>query len=210
MQISCDERRSQTLPCARLCCPAVLPDISELLQSTCTIRIPYESVFVMALKLILMRHAKSSWDQLVGDHERALNNRGYSSARTMGVWLKRCGHLPQEALVSNARRTRDTFYELGITTKNVEFLSSLYHPSTHNLLSALRSATAPSVILISHNPGVTELAGLLAKHPPSHDRFYDFPTCATWVGAFDIDFWKDLHFKTGNTLEFAIPREIAP
>ena len=162
----------------------------------------------MALKLILMRHAKSSWDQAVGDHDRALNDRGYSSARTMGVWLKRCGHLPKEALISTARRTRETFYELGVTAENVEFMSSLYHPSAQHLLSALKSATAPSVILISHNPGITEFARLLAKHPPSHNRFYDFPTCATWVSAFDIDFWKDLHFNSGNTLDFAIPREI--
>ena len=163
----------------------------------------------MALKLILMRHAKSSWDQPVADHDRALNDRGYSSARTMGVWLKSCGHLPQEALISTARRTRDTFYGLQVTTEHVEFMSSLYHPSVQNLLSALQSATAPSVILISHNPGITEFAGLLARDLPSHDRFYDFPTCATWVGEFDIGFWKDLRFKTGNTLDFATPREIA-
>ena len=186
-----------------------MPDLSELWHGTCTIGIPYEGVFVMALKLILMRHAKSSWDQPVADHDRALNDRGYSSAKIMGAWLKRSGHLPQEALVSTARRTRDTFYGLGVTTENVEFVSSLYHPNAQNLLSTLQSATAASVILISHNPGITEFAELLARHPPLHDRFNNFPTCATWVSVFDIGFWKDLRFKTGDTLDFAIPREIS-
>ena len=156
-----------------------------------------------------MRHAKSSWKQLFRDHERALTDRGHSSAKTMGTWLKRSGHLPQEALISTARRAIETFKGLGVATERVEFLPSLYHPSAQDLLSALQSATAPSVLLISHNPGITEFAELLARNVPSNHRFYDFPTCAAWVGAFDINVWKNLCFKTGSTLDFAIPREIA-
>ena len=103
----------------------------------------------------------------------------------------------------------ETFKGLGFTAEKVEFLPSLYHPSARDLISALQSATAPSVLLISHNPGITEFAELLARNLPSNHQFYDFPTGATWVGAFNIDVWKNLCFKTESTLDFAIPREMA-
>ena len=83
----------------------------------------------MSLKLILMRHAKSGWDDPVEDHDRPLNSRGRISAEVMGKWLQAKGHLPQEALVSTARRTTETFRGLGIAPQKVKFLSSLYHPS---------------------------------------------------------------------------------
>ena len=84
-----------------------------------------------------MRHAKSSWDQPVGDHDRTLNI-GYSSARTMGVWLKTLRTSSQEALISTARPYKGYLLGLRIPTENVE-LSSLYHPSAQDLLSALQS-----------------------------------------------------------------------
>ncbi|MFZ8970550.1 MAG: SixA phosphatase family protein, partial [Paracoccaceae bacterium] len=120
----------------------------------------------MSLKLILMRHAKSGWDDPVEDHDRPLNSRGRISAEVMGKWLQAKGHLPQEALVSTARRTTETFRGLGIAPQKVKFLSSLYHPSAQGLFAALRSATEQTVLMVSHNPGIAEFAELLAKQPP--------------------------------------------
>jgi len=62
--------------------------------------------------------------------------------------------------------------------------------------------------MVSHNPGIAEFAELLAKQPPTHERFYDFPTCATWVCGFDVGRWKDLQMNSGINLDFAIPREL--
>ena len=48
----------------------------------------------MTCTLILMRHAKSSWDDLtLSDHERPLNKRGRASASAMGKWLRKNGQI---------------------------------------------------------------------------------------------------------------------
>ena len=68
----------------------------------------------MTLRLILMRHAKSSWNKPVSDHERELNGRGRASARAMGNWLRENDFLPKEALISSSERTRETFEGLEV------------------------------------------------------------------------------------------------
>ena len=127
----------------------------------------------MSLKLILMRHAKSGWDDPVEDHNRPLNSRGRISA-SHGEMVARKGTSPQEALVSTARRTTETFNGLGIAPQKVKFLSSLYHPSAQGLFIALRSATEQTVLMVSHNPGIAEFAELLAKQPPNTKDFLIF------------------------------------
>ena len=64
----------------------------------------------MTLRLILMRHAKSSWDSPgLDDHERPLNGRGCRSAKAIGAWLNDHGYLPDLVLSSDAERTRETW-----------------------------------------------------------------------------------------------------
>jgi len=64
----------------------------------------------MTLRLILTRHAKSSWtDPSVEDRDRPLNTRGEKSARAVGKWLAKRGHVPELALVSSSERTRQTW-----------------------------------------------------------------------------------------------------
>ena len=64
----------------------------------------------MSLRLILTRHAKSSWDSPVaGDHARPLNERGRKSAKAIGQWLSGKGYEPVLVLSSDAERTRETW-----------------------------------------------------------------------------------------------------
>ena len=56
-----------------------------------------------------MRHAKSSWNEPVSDHERPLNVRGRAAAQAMGNWLRENDFLPEEALISTSERTLETF-----------------------------------------------------------------------------------------------------
>jgi phosphohistidine phosphatase len=61
-------------------------------------------------RLILMRHAKSSWaDPGQRDLDRPLNKRGRHAAGALGAWLKRRGYAPGHALVSTARRAQETW-----------------------------------------------------------------------------------------------------
>ena len=61
-------------------------------------------------RLILTRHAKSSWDDpMTPDHDRPLNERGKAAAADLGQWLASRDYVPEEVLCSDALRTRKTF-----------------------------------------------------------------------------------------------------
>ena len=95
----------------------------------------------MTLRLILIRHAKSSWDNpLLDDHNRTLNERGRISANAIGKWLAEKHHLPDVVLCSTARRTVETWKTLSSHLANeavVEISSALYLASAHQMLNLL-------------------------------------------------------------------------
>ena len=162
----------------------------------------------MTVRLILMRHAKSSWDKPVSDHDRKLNNRGRASAAAMGNWLRENNYAPEEALISTAKRTRETFLGLKIEPKRTKFLSTLYHSSVRELMAALKSSTEKTVLIISHNTTYAAFAEMMTEIPPKHERFRDFPTCATWVAEMEIQQWCEVEFKIARTIAFAVSREV--
>lgn len=163
----------------------------------------------MSRTLILMRHAKSSWDDFMQpDHARPLNARGRTSATAMGKWLKDNDHLPGELLCSTAERTRETYARLGVATANTRYEDALYHAQADVMLRTLQTAQADTVLILGHNPGIANCAEMLAEKPATHPRFSDYPTCATTVFNFDIDNWSEVQFSQGTVVDFAIPREV--
>ncbi|MEL7013764.1 MAG: histidine phosphatase family protein [Pseudomonadota bacterium] len=159
-------------------------------------------------RLILMRHAKSSWDSpMISDHERPLNARGTRSAKALGEWLRRNAFAPDEALVSDAARTQATLTGLALAL-TPRLLSKLYHAGPETMFDTLRDATGSSVLMIGHNPGIAEFAAALVSHPSDHPRFYDYPTGATLVADFEIEAWNDLKLGMGEVKAFIIPREL--
>ncbi len=166
----------------------------------------------MTLRLILTRHAKSDWDDpLVTDHQRVLNPRGRRSAPLIGRWLAGNGHVPALALVSDARRTRETWELLAPELPGVvpvRFLSALYAASAHTMLRALATAGESAVMMIGHNPGIGMLAADLATRPPAHPAFARYPTCATVVLEFDANEWAQLHPHSGQVIDFVVPRDL--
>jgi len=159
-------------------------------------------------RLIVMRHAKSSWgDPGLSDFGRPLNGRGRKSAPKMGAWLARKGYVPELVLCSAAVRTRETWHLLGLEAE-VRFERRLYHAGPGEIAALLGDVTAKSVLVIGHNPGLAAFVGRLAQVPPDHPRFADFPTCATWVAECDVDSWADLTPGCAITRDFAIPREL--
>ena len=163
----------------------------------------------MPLKLILMRHAKSSWDDpLQTDYDRPLNERGRASAVAIGKWLRKFGHEPDMSLSSSSRRTQETYDLLGFDA-DVHFTKTLYHAGAYKMLSELQGATGRSVLLLGHNPGIAELAERLASRLPAHSRFLDYPTCATTVFEFHCDNWQNVDFGMGQIKAFTVPRDLS-
>ena len=163
----------------------------------------------MTRKLILMRHAKSSWDQpFLDDHDRPLNDRGRDSALRMGHWLRRNGHIPDACVSSSSLRTRETFAGLGFDCE-VAFAVQLYHARPETMLAALGVLTADTVLLIGHNPGCAEFASLILSRPLPHPQLESYPTCATLVMTFEAETWREVTWGEGEPVDFAVPREVA-
>lgn len=166
----------------------------------------------MTLRLILMRHAKSDWeDALASDHERILNKRGRNSCDVIGPWLARHGYLPDQVLCSDAARTQETWARLGPhlpDAPRVELHSDLYLAGPAKLLSALKSATGQTVAMLAHNPGIGDFASGILAQRPSHAQFARFPTLSTLVADFDIDQWSDLERASGRATDFIVPRDL--
>ena len=170
-------------------------------------------------QLLLMRHAKSSWDDpKLSDHARPLNARGRGAAIAMRNVMRDLGLEPDLILVSSARRTLQTLAALEPwnETPIVEAMDGLYLASGAALLATLNSTaeTARSVLLIGHNPGLHELAMILAgAHAftdpgPDLRRLADgFPTGALAEFAIDCP-WSMLGDGKARLRRFVVPRDL--
>lgn len=163
-------------------------------------------------RLILTRHAKSSWDDpRQDDHDRPLNARGWRGARELGDWLASRGYEPEEVLCSTAIRARETWSGVAAAPlevlARVRLLPELYHASPDQMLGTLRSATADCVMMVGHNPGIAEFAAMLPVRPPQTIEFRRYPTAATLVLDFDTANWRDVAPARGSVLDFFVPAQ---
>ncbi len=118
-------------------------------------------------QLLLLRHAKSSWDDPErSDHARPLNLRGRHAAAAMAAEIRRVGLAPDLVLVSSARRTLQTLAALDPWPQppRIEPMDALYLAPAEELLAVLQNVgrTARCVMLVGHNPGLHDLAVTLA------------------------------------------------
>lgn len=167
---------------------------------------------MMALTLILIRHAKSSWDDPeADDHARVLNARGRGAAPLIGRWLAQKGYIPDVMLCSDAARTRETaalILPCLAPQPACRIMPALYHASPDSMLAILQTQTAQTVALIGHNPGIGLLAGGLIDTRPPRDRFSDFPTCATAVIRFNASHWGAVTPHAGRCIDFVVPDDL--
>lgn len=161
-------------------------------------------------RLILTRHAKSSWDDArLNDHDRPLNKRGQRAAMELGEWLVSRGYEPDEVLCSTSLRTRETWARVVAapieTVPDVSYSRDLYHASPDQLLAAVRKARGDCVMLLGHNPGLAAFAATLPARAPCSPEFRRYPTTATLVVDFDIEDWTGLRPGSGSVLDFFVP-----
>ena len=142
--------------------------------------------------LILIRHAKSSWENFeVSDFDRPLNDRGKRDAPEMADRLQKRGIRPDLLLVSTAKRTRktaDSFITAwSLPATQVSYLDELYlaSPTTlRNILAAL-PGQVHTVAVISHNNGLTDFANELTDV-----RIDNIPTCGIFAVRAPVDNWS--------------------
>lgn len=164
----------------------------------------------MSLRLILIRHAKSSWgDPDRPDHARVLNSRGRAAATAIGNWLADQGHQPDLILCSDAARTAETAARISAELPKPPELAlcrALYLAPAHEMQAILAQQKARCLALIGHNPGIGALAHALVKTPPQHPRFADYPTCATTIIDFSAIRWSALN--PGICKDFLTPHDL--
>jgi phosphohistidine phosphatase len=134
-------------------------------------------------QLILFRHAKAvPADGHPDDFERELAATGRTDAPLVAKALADAGAAPTVALVSEARRTRETWEAARQAFPKTEavFLGSLYLAPAETLLLEAERVGAANVMVIAHNPGLHELAARLAHRNASDDVRVraKFPTAA--------------------------------
>jgi phosphohistidine phosphatase len=163
--------------------------------------------------LYLLRHAKSSWDdpRLV-DHARPLAPRGRRDATRIARHLGRVGVEPGLVLCSSAARTRETLELLrpAIDNAAVAIEDELYAASSDELLARLRRVpdAVASVMLIGHNPGLHELALVLAAAGRELGRLEEkFPTAALATLALGTT-WSGLAPGGSTLAAYVVPKQL--
>jgi phosphohistidine phosphatase len=125
-------------------------------------------------RLILMRHAKTEpWSEGIDDHARALTPAGHEAAIAMGKALKSEGWTPERAIISTARRTRETWAHLSdiFGTTNMMLEEDLYLAGERGIADIIADqAGAKSLIIIGHNPGLHDLSLSILRAAGSRDH----------------------------------------
>ncbi|MFZ4056622.1 MAG: SixA phosphatase family protein [Ferruginibacter sp.] len=160
--------------------------------------------------VLLIRHAKSSWEIGVGsDFERPLNERGKRDAPMMAQRLL-AKQLPIDAFVSStanrAATTAAFFIEaFGRKKSEIEYVSKLYHADWDVFLDTIHhfNDSNNTVAIFSHNPGITYTANILTNEDVSLDNM---PTCGIFAITFNVKHWKDIKVGMGKMLFFDYPK----
>lgn len=163
------------------------------------------------LRLILVRHAKSAWDDPgLADFDRPLAARGITAAGWIGETLSRHGWLPGRIVCSTARRTRETLElakaHLPANGKPADIVWSdaVYDRRDHDYLGIIaeQGGDAPVLMLVGHNSATEETARLLSRG--SHDTGA-FPTAGIAVIDCNLDSWSELAPGAGRLVHFLRP-----
>lgn len=158
--------------------------------------------------LIIVRHAKSSWNHPeLSDRQRPLNSRGERDAPVMGKRIVDHGIRPSLIITSPAQRAWTTAKiiatEIGYPAEFLQREDSLYLASLDDLLGAVvaQDASFNSLMLVGHNPGLTEFANFLIPGLTNN-----LPTAGVVSVQIDRDDWNLYEQPQAELLAFDYPK----
>jgi phosphohistidine phosphatase len=162
----------------------------------------------MSKILLLIRHAKSSWnDPSLSDFERPLNDRGKKDAPEMAKKLSD-KKIDFDAFVSSpAKRARQTCKyfakALDLGKKKIVSEPKLYEAGEENFYEVIEALKNKwdHVAIFSHNPGITAFANSLTE-----TRIDDMPTCSIFAVKINSDKWKNFKAAKKEFLFFDFPK----
>lgn len=158
--------------------------------------------------LVIMRHAKAE-ASAPSDIERRLTDRGHADADEAGAWLAQRELSPDDALVSSAARTTQTWEDIataaGWDLEVAQYVDALYAAGPDATLDLVRDTddVVSTLVVVGHNPTIGLLAQMLddgdGDEEAGNAMVSGFPTSAVAVYSFDGD-WSDLE-EAGATLD---------
>ncbi|HZF65990.1 MAG TPA: histidine phosphatase family protein [Chitinophagaceae bacterium] len=158
--------------------------------------------------LILVRHAKSSWDTTgIDDFDRPLNERGKKDAPEMAKRLRKRRISIDLFLSSPAKRalkTAECFAdEFKLAKTKVSFVDQLYHASVATFVKVVDeiSDRFSCAIMFSHNPGITDYANSL-----TNVHIDNIPTCGIFAVQADVNSWSAFNKSEKFFLFFDYPK----
>ena len=173
---------------------------------------PNEAILNSGLTLTLLRHAKSDWANAnLDDHDRPLNARGRRSAPLIGKYIEDKEIPIDVVLASTATRAQQTL-ELVVSSWNrgapeLFSTSNLYLASPRKIIDEIQKLPTHwrSVLVVGHNPGMGELASILAGEE------FDFPTACLASFEISVENWQQFpadYAGQGKLVQFCCPREL--
>ena len=158
--------------------------------------------------LLLIRHAKSGWDDpSLSDFERTLTERGKSDAKMMAERIKE-RPIEIDLFVSSpakrAKKTAKIFMKIyDESKKNLLLIPALYEASLLNFYDTLEiiDDKYDSIALFSHNPGITEFANSLTDY-----KIDNIPTCGVFAVSIQIKKWSEFRNAGKQLLFFDFPK----
>lgn len=158
-------------------------------------------------QLIVVRHAKSSWEAgILNDYDRVLNNRGHEEAKAMAALLKQKQILPKLLISSTATRafTTASYFanELHIAIADIEKQHHLYNAPQEHYDDVIKNVLddIDSIALFGHNPGITDFVNSL-----TNKKIVEMPTCGVFVVEAACKSWKDFKKSSKTFQHFLYP-----
>ncbi|MEM7147816.1 MAG: histidine phosphatase family protein, partial [Verrucomicrobiota bacterium] len=161
--------------------------------------------------LTIVRHAKSTWDPEVPDHDRPLDAGGKKSAPKVGAALAKDKKFkPDLILSSTANRALTTAEAIAKKIKhdpeNIVQVKDLYLASADKLINTIRTRIpndVEHVVIVGHNPGIEMLAHALLK--PRKGSIDRMPTCSVARFELSVSKWGDVGDNSATLLGFLYP-----
>jgi len=161
-------------------------------------------------KLVILRHAKSSWDDVaIIDYDRKLNQRGLNDAKKIGDYLYTQLGTPDLIISSPSIRTRETSELIALSLfypqNKIQFVKSLYEASLSDYIKVLHDLKddTKTVVIVGHNPSVSAVANYLNR------SFIEImPTASLVCFGINIDSWKLLDENDAELAFFVTPKTI--
>lgn len=161
-------------------------------------------------KLVIMRHAKSSRDDIaLIDYDRVLNQRGLNDAQYIGSYLYNRLGTPDLIISSPSVRTRQTAElaasKLLYPCEKIQFAKKLYESSLRDIMGVIHDIkdNIKTVVIIGHNPSVSAVSNYL------NDNFTEImPTASAACFSINIDSWDLLSNDDSEVSFFITPKTI--